>query len=95
MEKIRKNIVLVVLFGFGLAFAQTNEENAVSEIVEEKKDTTTVVTKRMKLDGIAAVIGDYVILDSDVEKTLIDLRNQGASKWKIVCMRTKLCKIVY
>jgi peptidyl-prolyl cis-trans isomerase SurA len=36
--------------------------------------------QRIKLDGIAAVVGDYVILDSDVEKTLIDLRNQGATE---------------
>ncbi len=35
--------------------------------------------ERVKLDGIAAVVGDYVILDSDVAKTLIDLENQGAS----------------
>ncbi len=37
-------------------------------------------TQRRKLDGIAAVVGDYVILESDVEKTLIDLRNQGATE---------------
>jgi peptidyl-prolyl cis-trans isomerase SurA len=36
--------------------------------------------QRVKLDGIAAVVGDYVILDSDVAKTLIDLRNQGATE---------------
>ena len=36
-------------------------------------------SQRIKLDGIAAVVGDYVILDSDVEKTLIDLKNQGAT----------------
>ena len=36
--------------------------------------------QRIKLDGIAAVVGDYVILDSDVEKTLLDLRNQGATE---------------
>jgi peptidyl-prolyl cis-trans isomerase SurA len=41
-----------------------------------RKDSTS---GRIKLDGIAAVIGDHVILDSDIEKTLIDLRNQGAS----------------
>ncbi len=35
--------------------------------------------KRVKLDGIAAVVGDYVILESDIEKTMIDLRSQGAS----------------
>nr|WP_321414005.1 peptidylprolyl isomerase [uncultured Allomuricauda sp.] len=40
---------------------------------------STSNTKRVKLDGIAAVVGDYVILESDIDKTLIDLRNQGAS----------------
>ncbi len=43
-----------------------------------KRDSTSPAG-RVKLDGIAAVVGDYVILDSDIEKTLIDLRNQGAS----------------
>lgn len=40
---------------------------------------STSTFKKVKLDGISAVIGDYVILESDIEKTLIDLRNQGAS----------------
>ncbi len=48
-----------------------------------KADSSSAVKKtqykRVKVDGIAAVIGDYVILDSDIEKTLIDLRNQGAT----------------
>ncbi|MGB5275453.1 MAG: peptidylprolyl isomerase [Flavobacteriaceae bacterium] len=43
-----------------------------------KKDTANNF-KRVKLDGIASVVGDYVILESDIEKTLIDLRSQGAS----------------
>ncbi|NHF57774.1 peptidylprolyl isomerase [Flavobacteriaceae bacterium TP-CH-4] len=43
-----------------------------------RKDTTNKF-KRVKLDGIAAVVGDYVILESDIEKTLIDLKSQGAS----------------
>lgn len=41
------------------------------------KDSTTNF-KKLKLDGIAAVVGDYVILESDIEKTLIDLKSQGA-----------------
>jgi peptidyl-prolyl cis-trans isomerase SurA len=32
---------------------------------------------RIKIDGVAAVIGDYVILDSDVDKAYIDLQSQG------------------
>jgi peptidyl-prolyl cis-trans isomerase SurA len=42
-----------------------------------KKDSTPKF-KKLKLDGIAAVVGDYVILESDIEKTLIDLKSQGA-----------------
>ena len=34
---------------------------------------------RTKIDGVAAVVGDYVILESDVDKTLIDLQSQGVS----------------
>ncbi len=41
-----------------------------------KKDSTNFT--KLKLDGIAAVVGDYVILESDIEKTLIDLKSQGA-----------------
>lgn len=45
---------------------------------ELKKDTINTF-KKIKLDGISAVVGDYLILDSDIEKTLIDLRSQGAA----------------
>lgn len=50
----------------------------IAEATPKKKDTTNNF-KRIKLDGIAAVVGDYVILDSDIEKTLIDLKSQGAA----------------
>lgn len=42
-------------------------------------ENSTSNFQRVKVDGIAAVVGDYVILNSDIEKTLIDLKNQGAS----------------
>ena len=73
-KKIR--IFSVLFFGIMLvAVAQEDELTAQKSTI---KDTVTS-GKRLKLDGIAAVIGDYVILDSDIEKTLIDLQNQGAS----------------
>nr|WP_243835316.1 peptidylprolyl isomerase [Maribacter spongiicola] len=51
---------------------------AIAEAAPVKRDSANNF-KRIKLDGIAAVVGDYVILDSDIEKTLIDLKSQGAS----------------
>ena len=34
---------------------------------------------RLKLDGVASVIGDYVILDSDIDKTFSEMQSQGIS----------------
>ncbi len=39
--------------------------------------------QRIKIDGVNAVVGDYVILESDVDKTLIDLQSQGVSTTNI------------
>ena len=67
---MKNSICSFILFGMvGVLFGQ--EETAVND--------STVTRKMVKLDGIAAVVGDYVILDSDIEKTLIDLKSQGAS----------------
>ncbi len=33
--------------------------------------------KKTKIDGVIAVVGDYVILDSDIDKTTLELKQQG------------------
>ncbi len=90
MYKITKSLILgTFIFMQGILSAQMNntdtsdskEESIASTLQAEaeiKKDTSENF-KRIKLDGIAAVVGDYVILDSDIDKTLIDLKSQGAS----------------
>lgn len=35
------------------------------------------LANRIKIDGVSAVIGDYVILDSDVDKTILEMESQG------------------
>lgn len=80
----KNSIYLGALLLSGLVTAQdsipdeTQSMEAVAEEDTVEKDSTNNF-KRIKLDGIAAVVGDYVILDSDIEKTLIDLKSQGAS----------------
>ncbi|WP_026810205.1 peptidylprolyl isomerase [Arenibacter latericius] len=89
MNKVfKRSFSLSILLFAGALSAQVTEKlpdtqvepNAIN--IEEssisKNDTVNNFTK-IKLDGIAAVVGDYVILESDIEKTLIDLKNQGAS----------------
>lgn len=34
---------------------------------------------KFKLDGVASVVGDYVILDSDIDKTFSEMESQGIS----------------
>ena len=63
---MNKRLIIVFLFFlFGssdICYAQTD---------------SIVNPTRIKIDGVAAVIGDYVILDSDVDKAYIDLESQG------------------
>ena len=54
--------VLFLLGSLFLSYAQTD---------------SIITPTRIKIDGVAAVIGDYVILDSDVDKAYIDLQSQG------------------
>ncbi|MEM7485338.1 MAG: peptidylprolyl isomerase [Bacteroidota bacterium] len=76
MKKMNNKVLALLFFAVcGLLSAQ--EETADEAVMVETDSTSN--TKKIKLDGIAAVIGDYVILDSDIEKTLIDLKSQGAS----------------
>lgn len=72
MTKKIKALSIALLAIVGMVQAQE------AELAMATTDTTSS-SKRVKLDGIAAVIGDYVILESDIDKTLIDLQNQGAS----------------
>ncbi len=88
MNKVKAFFIGSILSG--VAFAQEVEQEVPDTQVEtedvvleeaaiEPVKDTVVTFKRIKLDGISAVVGDYVILESDIEKTLIDLKSQGAS----------------
>ncbi len=61
------------------------------------QDTTKVSTIRKKIDGVSAVVGDFIVLESDIDKAYIDLKNQevdisNISRCNIVgrLMETKL-----
>ncbi|WP_349525160.1 peptidylprolyl isomerase [Allomuricauda sp. NFXS6] len=71
---IKKIKVLFMAFFAMLGTVQAQEADQAMSV-----NDSTSNTKKVKLDGIAAVVGDYVILESDIDKTLIDLQNQGAS----------------
>ena len=77
MKSISNKIVFtffVLLFSTGIAVAQEIiKENSVDTI---KKVNTS---KKLKIDGVIAKVGDYIILDSDIDKSLLEITAQGAS----------------
>ncbi len=82
MKKKSNIIVIAIALLLVVPFVgNAKRKIAVQEdVVQATQDTTKTNFKRVKLDGVAAVVGDYVILESDIEKTLIDLRSQGVSE---------------
>ena len=38
---------------------------------------------RIKVDGVSAVVGDYVILDSDIDKAIVEMESQGMNSVNI------------
>ena len=73
-------LCLVLLF-VNLGYAQEIIEDEVEDEVEETfKKVDTIKTKNArKVDGVAAVIGDYIVLDSDIDKTFLQLKAQGVN----------------
>ncbi len=70
--------VLVSIFMTGAISAQ--------EIIEENKDIVSTdskevidTSKRFKIDGVAAVVGDYVVLESDISREFEMLQQGGVS----------------
>lgn len=66
-----------------LSFFATSSVALGQEIIqdEEKKDITldkkVIKNGRIKADGVAAVVGDYIVLDSDVDRRISQIKAGG------------------
>ena len=77
MKFINNKIALsffVLLFSTGAAMAQ---EIINQNIIDTIKKVSTV--KKKKIDGVIAKVGDYIILDSDIDKTYLEIAGSGGS----------------
>ena len=77
LKFIIKYYVLVFCLLTTLSFSQEIIEESVE--VEAPKESVIDTVQRVKLDGVAAVIGDFVILDSDIDKQFTQLEAGGIS----------------
>ena len=81
MKRIKSipGIVFLFIAQFIVAQQEVSFVNNTKVAQSKTVSDTTKTFKRIKVDGVAAVIGDYIILESDVDQTLLDLQNQGVS----------------
>ena len=65
--------IIAILCTVGFANAQ--------EIIKDSVKTKPVAAfyKKQKIDGVIATVGDYIILDSDIDKSFLELSSQGNS----------------
>ncbi len=54
------------------------DSTAIQETRLEAVDTAKA-SQKYKVDGVAAVVGDYVVLESDIDKMYLELQSQGVS----------------
>jgi peptidyl-prolyl cis-trans isomerase SurA len=74
---IKLTLTLLTLLSFTVANAQEIIEDKVPE---PKVIDSTASNQRVKVDGVAAVVGDYIILDSDIDKEFLQLKARGVSQ---------------
>ena len=73
----------VLVFVFSASFSSYSQEIIEDSVADSSESPETVVVdsiqQRVKIDGVAAVIGDFVILDSDIDKQFMQLEAGGIS----------------
>ncbi|MDD5149715.1 MAG: peptidylprolyl isomerase [Flavobacterium sp.] len=77
MKSIMNKIALtffLILFSSGIASAQ----EIIKESVQDTLKTQTS-NQKQKIDGVIAKVGDYIILDSDIDKAYMEISSQGNS----------------
>jgi peptidyl-prolyl cis-trans isomerase SurA len=77
MKSVNSRIALIfflLLFSSTISRAQ---EIIIDSVVAPVKKIQS--NQRQKIDGIVATVGDYIILDSDIDKSYLEISSQGGS----------------
>jgi peptidyl-prolyl cis-trans isomerase SurA len=69
----------VVVVGFLCVVQILTAQEIIEDKVEEKKEEQKVIktSGRIKVDGVAAVVGDYILLDSDLDRRIAQIKAEG------------------
>ncbi len=89
LKFITKLLCSLPLLMFALNLNAQDLKDSTLVVTEKAPETaiakidSTKAFKRFKADGVAAVVGDYLILESDITKMREDMKNQGMSSQDI------------
>jgi len=76
MKSINSKIIItlfLLFFSIGIGFSQEIIKDEIQPVKNE------IPTKKQKIDGVIAKVGDYIILDSDIDKSYLEISSQGNS----------------
>lgn len=73
---VPKKIITILLLTFSSLIS--NAQEIIVDSVKVKP-TPKSNSNKIKIDGIIATVGDYVVLDSDIDKAFLEIQGQGGS----------------
>jgi len=76
MRYINSRLTLAVIAFFSLV-SYANAQEVIKDTVKTKPVIPN--SKKQKVDGVIATVGDYIVLESDVDKSFLELSSQGQS----------------
>jgi peptidyl-prolyl cis-trans isomerase SurA len=77
MKSINNKIALtffLLLFSSGIAIAQEIIKESVIDTIKK-----VIPYQKQKIDGVIAKVGDYIVLDSDIDKSYLEITGAGGS----------------
>jgi peptidyl-prolyl cis-trans isomerase SurA len=77
MMNVLNNKIVQGIFLFLIGFS-VNAQEIIKDKEPEKK-ASTPQQKRQRVDGIVATVGDYTVLDSDIDKAFLEIEGSGGS----------------
>jgi peptidyl-prolyl cis-trans isomerase SurA len=75
--KLKKLKLVLFICLFSVSSLSVIAQEIIKDSVVKKIINTS--GKKQKIDGVIATVGDYIILDSDIDKSFLEISSQGGS----------------
>ena len=72
---LKKTVLTIILTLFTVFFG--NAQEIIKDSVKQKPQAKNY--QKQRVDGVIATVGDYLVLDSDIDKAYLELSSQGNS----------------